>query len=61
MLNKRATFEELLAHIRTAFKKLPKNFSLSYIDKEGDTISVTNQADLDIIYENKLPSLRLII
>lgn len=61
MLNKKVSFDELTHHIKTTFKKLPANFSYSYIDKEGDTISVTNDADLDTIYEAKLPSIRLII
>jgi hypothetical protein len=61
MLNRKVGFAELQAHIKSAFKKLPENFSLSYVDHEGDTIAVTNQADLDTIYESKLPSLRLII
>lgn len=61
MLSRKVNFDELLTHIKSTFKKLPKNFTLSYTDKEGDVISVTNEGDIDIIYNAGLPTFRLII
>jgi hypothetical protein len=46
MLNKRVTFDELIAFVRSGFKKAPKNFSLSYTDTEGDIIAIASQDDL---------------
>ena len=52
VLNRQVSFDELMAFVRSAFKKLPQNFTLSYIDAEGDTIALTGSSDMDILYIN---------
>jgi hypothetical protein len=49
VLNKQVSYSELLAFVRSAFKKLPKNYTLSYVDTEGDNIAITSQSDIDIL------------
>lgn len=44
-------FEGLIKKIRASFVKLPCAISLSYVDAEGDRISVTNTNDLNVIFE----------
>ena len=50
VLNRQVNYDELLAFVRSAFKKLPQNFMLSYVDAEGDSIALTSQSDIDILY-----------
>ena len=63
MLNRQVNYDELLAFVRSAFKKLPENFMLSYIDGEGDSIALTSQSDIEILYLNhsKTSSLKITI
>lgn len=53
-------FEGLLAKVRESFTKLPTSICLSYVDSEGDRISVTDTNDLNVIFEiPKQKSIRL--
>lgn len=63
VLNRQVGFDELAQFVRATFKKLPSKYSLSYVDSEGDTIAITGQSDMDILYLNhsKTASLKIII
>lgn len=63
VLNRQVNFEELLTFVRSAFKKLPKNFMLNYIDAEGDAIALSGQSDIEILYLNqsKTASVKIMI
>jgi hypothetical protein len=56
-------YDDLQSFVRSTFKKLPKGYSLSYVDAEGDSIAITSQSDIDILYLNhpKTASLKLTI
>lgn len=45
-----ADFSSLLTKIRSSFSKLPENIVLSYLDSEGDRISVADASDLSVIF-----------
>lgn len=44
-------FEGLIKKIKASFVKLPDTINLSYVDSEGDRISVTDTNDLNVIFE----------
>lgn len=53
ILNRQVNYIELISFIKQTFKKLPANFTLSYIDAEGDNITLTNNSDMEILYLSK--------
>jgi hypothetical protein len=63
VLNRQVSYDDLQSFVKSTFKKLPKSYSLSYVDAEGDSIAITSQSDMDILYlsHSKTASLKLII
>ena len=61
MLNKQVTHSELVEFVKASFRKVPKTFSLSYMDADGDVIAITGQEDLNVVYSMGTNMLRIII
>jgi hypothetical protein len=61
MLSKQVSFSELHAFVLASFRKVPTHFALSYLDNEGDAITISSQEDLDVVYQMKVPSLKITI
>jgi len=47
----KADYEILISKIKASFIKLPTSVVLSYVDSEGDRISVSDTNDLNVIFE----------
>lgn len=57
----RATFTDFKLCLPTIFKKLPDRFMLSYIDQDGDQITITNDHDYKIMLETGLKYIKILL
>jgi tricorn protease-like protein len=51
LLNKKVNIKELHAFIQESFKKATKNYVLTYLDSDGDQISLVSDDDIKTLYE----------
>lgn len=51
LLNKKVNIHDLQAFIKTTFKNLPRDYSITYLDCDGDLISLVSEEDLKSLYE----------
>ena len=51
LLNKQVTMKELRAFIKSTFKNVSKDYSLTYLDVDGDQISLVSEEDVKTLYE----------
>ncbi len=52
---------ELKDFIKKVFKKLPQKFMLTYVDNEGDQITLGNENDIKILNESDFKCVKIII
>lgn len=50
LLNKKVSIKELHAFIQSTFKNSTKNYSLTYLDCDGDQISLVSEEDIKTLY-----------
>lgn len=50
MVLEEADYSRLLAKINSSFLNLPSAINLTYLDSEGDRISVADTSDLSVIF-----------
>ena len=55
------TLTELKDYIKKVFKKLPQKYMLTYIDDDGDQITIGNESDVRILNESGVKSAKIII
>lgn len=55
------TLADLKDFIRKVFKKLPAKFMLTYVDTEGDQITLGNENDIKILNESGFKSVKIIV
>ncbi len=55
------TLAELKDFIRKVFKKMPAKYMLTYVDSEGDQITLGNENDIKILNETGLKSVKIIV
>lgn len=51
LLNKKVSIIELHSFIKSTFKNLPRDYSITYLDCDGDHISLVSEDDLKTLYE----------
>lgn len=57
----KTTLAELKDFIRKVFKKLPAKYMLTYVDSEGDQITLGNENDIKILNDSDYKSVKIII
>ena len=55
------TLEQLKKHIHTLFKGLEFNFNMSYIDADGDQISLIDESDYKILLSSNLKTTKIFV
>jgi len=55
------SLSELRSFVKGVFKRLPPKYMLSYIDNEGDQITLGNESDVKVLQESGLKSVKLVI
>ena len=53
------TMEGLKSFIRTVFKSLPSQFTLTYKDSDGDNISIVTEEDLTNLLSSEMTKVRV--
>ena len=51
LLNKKVSITELREFISASFKNLPREFSVTYLDSDGDNISLVSEEDVKTLYD----------
>lgn len=57
----KASFHEFKTTLPKVFKKLPSRYSLTYVDEDGDEITLTNQGDYNILLQTGMKSTRIYV
>ena len=55
------TLQELKASVPKVFKQHPQNFYMTYLDEDGDEITLATQADYDILVGGGVKSAKILI
>lgn len=51
LLNKKVNYYELKHFIHGVFKNYPSTYNLTYLDSEGDEITISNDHDLETLFK----------
>ncbi len=62
ILNKEnPTLEQIYDFINGKFKKVPKRYTLTYIDEDDDEITINNEDDVKVFLQLKAKSVKIYI
>lgn len=53
--------QQILAFIPTIFKNLPRRYALTYLDEDGDEITLKEQDDYDVLLSSGLKTAKILI
>jgi PB1 domain len=53
--------QQILTFIPTIFKNLPRRYALTYLDEDGDEITLKEQDDYDVLLSSGLKTARILI
>jgi hypothetical protein len=57
----KTNFAEFKKSIAIVFKKLPNKYNLTYLDEDADEITLTNEADFNILLQTGLKNAKIFV